>query len=216
MGRLIDETGKKYGRLTVIRRATLGKNYKLLCLCECGKETEVSVPSLRSGYTKSCGCLKKETATINSTKHGGHGSTEYRTWQAMIRRCTDKNHKNYTDYGGRGIAVCNRWLEGYSNFLEDMGIRPTKDHSIERIDNNGNYEKDNCKWETKINQGRNRRVKRTNEFGVSGISLNKNRDKYTASIFVNKKWIRLGTFISLTDAINARKNGELKYWGKSS
>lgn len=214
--KLIDLTGMKFGRLTALKRATLGKNYKYLCECECGSLVEIRVPDLRTGQTQSCGCLKREVSIKKSTKHGDHGSPEYRSWQAMIKRCNSKTNKNYKEYGERGITVCDRWLENYSNFLEDMGRRPHLNYSLDRIDNNGNYEKKNCRWTNKVEQARNRRVRKDNKYGVTGISFNKELKKYSSGISINKEWILLGFFISLNDAISARKEAELKYWGKSS
>lgn len=167
--RIIDETGNKHGRLFVVSRA---KNYiskkgktaaRWNCLCECGTKTIVTSSNLRSKGTASCGCLQKENLKIASVTHGesvnGKSTSEHRAWKALNGRCYNKNSKKYQDYGGRGITVCNRWkgIDGFSNFLFDVGRRPTPLHSIDRKNNNGNYNPKNCKWSTKKEQGRNKR-----------------------------------------------------------
>lgn len=161
MSRLIDLTSKHFGRLFVIRRVNSdqwGSSF-WLCKCNCGsnQETIVSSGHLRNGHTQSCGCLQKEIVT----KHGHSTATTsgtYRSWDHMIQRCTNQNYKYYKNYGGRGITVCNRWKK-FSNFLEDMGERP-KGKSIDRINNNGNYCRLNCKWSTPREQANNRRNNR--------------------------------------------------------
>lgn len=124
------------------------------CLCECGKEKEVWGKLLKNGHVKSCGCLKanqKPTLT-----HGLTGTTEHRIWKGMNGRCYNKNNAKYPNYGARGIIVCSRWRRSFENFLEDMGKRPSKNLSIDRIDVNGNYEPANCRWATSTQQSRNK------------------------------------------------------------
>jgi len=147
---------KKFGRLTVLEFA---ENYKWLCKCECGKEKIVYGCSLRSGNTKSCGCLNKEVHTKHGHSIKGKRSKTYMSWASMLKRCNNPNHKDYKNYGGRGVKVCDRWLNkenGFENFLEDMGEMPGK-HQIDRTDNDGNYEPTNCRWVTPKENCRNRR-----------------------------------------------------------
>lgn len=214
-----DAIGRKFGRLTAItllEERAAGRQMQCLCKCDCGKEKIVLVSYLNSGRVVSCGCSRTERITKMKYNHGDHGSPEYRVWQSMIRRCTDETHKNFDDYRGRGITICDRWLESYSNFLGDMGRRPSLKYTLERIDNDGNYNKSNCKWADKVEQARNRRVRKNNKFGVTGVSFNKLTNKYSAGISVDRKWVIIGTYSHLEDAIAARKEAENKYWGKSS
>ena len=130
----------------------------------------------------------------------------------MIKRCTYKKYSHYKYYGGRGIFVCDRWRHSFINFFTDMGLKPSDKHSIDRIDNNGNYEPANCQWATRSEQMRNCRVQKRNISGVTGVIWRKSRNKWRAHIRVNNKSMWLGTFSRLDDAIAARKTAELKYW----
>lgn len=127
------------------------------CRCECGVERDVSVNSLKRGTSRHCGCRVSEIVTMMKTTHGGVGTPEYGSWAHLKERCSNPNCKDWPDYGGRGISVCARWRDSFANFLADMGPRPSPQHSIDRIDVNGNYEPDNCRWADPLTQRRNRR-----------------------------------------------------------
>jgi hypothetical protein len=133
-----------------------------ICQCDCGAKVTVLGISLKSGNTKSCGCLAIESLVKRSKRHGMTGSRTYRIWQAMLNRCRNKNLYQFKDWGGRGISVCERWLK-YENFLNDMG-EAAPGSSIDRIDNDGNYEPKNCRWATVQQQNRNKKSNRNLTF----------------------------------------------------
>lgn len=132
------------------------------CLCNCGKLTVVSATHLQSGHTKSCGCEKGDCGRKPTHGHwvDNKPTTEWLSWRAMKNRCYNKNHKDFQNWGARGIIVCDRWLSSFENFIEDMGMKPTPKHSIDRIDNDGNYEPGNCRWATAKEQRANQRTRR--------------------------------------------------------
>jgi hypothetical protein len=148
--------GDKYGRLSVINEVKKDGIYrKVKCICDCGNHCIVLLASLKAGQTKSCGCYRKEKAS-NRRICGEEVKIEYKTWYDMHRRCYNKKYSKYIDYGGRGISVCDRWFS-FENFIHDIGKRPSAKHSLDRIDNNGNYEANNCRWATGSEQNSNRR-----------------------------------------------------------
>lgn len=163
MTAVVDITGNKYGRLTAIKPAT---GTKWECLCVCGKTTYVHKGSLTRGVSKSCGCFRREHTSSKNTRHGRSDTKAYNSWQGMKARCLNTKLESYPNYGGRGITVCERWLDSFENFLADMG-EPDKDASLDRIDVNGNYEPSNCRWANTKQQSNNRR----NSIWVEGFSL---------------------------------------------
>jgi hypothetical protein len=157
--------GLRVGRLVAlgpVRRAPLGVII-WLCQCDCGNQTEVHGHDLRSGKTKSCGCLNKEMQATRFRTHDKCYTSEYRIWSGIKTRCYNAKNHGFYNYGGRGITMCDRWLNGNGNksgfecFLDDVGERKTSNLSIERRNNDGNYCKENCMWATPLEQGRNKR-----------------------------------------------------------
>ncbi len=163
MNKVVNLTGKRFGKLMVVEWAGSSK-YRYatwLCQCDCGTVTKVLSGSLVSGHTRSCGCLRKRASRTRRLTHGQCGTSTYNTWINMKARCAKVGHLDYKHYGGRGITICDRWLHSFENFFTDMGPKPSSELSIDRIDNNGHYEPGNCRWATAKQQRANQRPRLT-------------------------------------------------------
>lgn len=201
MPKIVDLSGQIFGRLTVIKRVESPKPGYLSpfweCMCVCGKSSIVHIANLRaSGTTKSCGCIAKEKVTT----HGMSLSPEYVSWRGIKNRCYYPKAINYSNYGGRGITMCDEWKESFEAFYRDMGSRPSNQHSIERDDNDLGYYKENCRWATREEQANNRRSTPLYEFDGERKSLM----AWCKELNVNHSavYYRLRTGMSFEDAID--------------
>lgn len=192
----LDLTNQRYNRLVAKTRLSERSDcghVQWSCLCDCGNEVVVVVGALRSGNTKSCGCLNRET-TIQRNKdaatHGMSRTPVYQAWNAMIQRCENINDSHYPDYGARGITVCESW-KTFENFYADMGDKPSDAHSIDRVRNGEGYSPSNCCWATATEQANNRRSNRLLVF---------NGEEMTASVLAKRYGINVQTFYYRLDA----------------
>ena len=196
--KLIGETWRKYPTEKSTQKATYG-----LFECPyCRKEFEWPVSNVKRGNTKSCGCLVGKNTT-----HGLKSNRFYDTWYGMLQRCTNPNHKAYKNYGGRGITVCEEWLD-IKNFVAwaEATYPNIEDATLDRIDNDKGYSPENCTWSDKTTQAVNQRVRKDNKSGYVGVSWNKRDKKWCANIRINKISKQIGSFKTKEEAIQARDN----------
>ena len=196
MGKKIDMTGEKYGKLKVLQQSCIDSRGEMrwLCKCDCGNETFVGGRNLRRGLIKSCGCQK-------NASHGKYYTPTYKTWANVKSRCTNPNDDAYHLYGGKGITLCDRWMS-FENFYNDMGDRPDG-MTLDRIDNDKGYEPLNCRWATIEQQRRNTNAK--------GVSYKPKIDRWVARVHLNRKEIYLGCFETKQEAEKAYIMGKAKY-----
>lgn len=202
------EKGERFGKLTVIEYLgnTEEGRHMWRCICDCGNERNADVSTLRS---------KEDISCKYCGYHRKSDTPEYRSWCGMRSRCLNVKDKRYSEYGGRGIKICDRWINSFENFLEDMKEKPCPHYSIDRIDTNGDYCVENCRWVDDETQSRNRRAGKNNTSGQRGVHWEKNSSSWISRITVNNNRITLGQFKLKDDAIKCRKEAELKYWGRT-
>lgn len=178
--RLVDLTGRRFGRLVVVGRGENSSSGgpRWACRCDCGGSSLSGASALKAGMTQSCGCLRRERLEAvyarNSAEGTGHGLSkrpEYSIWAAMLNRCRNPRVRGYANYGGRGIKVCDRWASSFPAFFEDMGPRPGRGYEIDRKVNDGGYEPGNCRWATKLEQAINRRTNRRVEWNGETLTM---------------------------------------------
>lgn len=215
------EIGDKFGRLTVLEKfesyvSPSGKKQgRWLCLCDCGNEVAIITSNLSRGTSTSCGCFAKENTSRIKRKHGGtlDRSKGYRAWTKMINRCTNPNSKDYPEWGGRGITISEEWRHSFENFIRDMGERPSG-FLLDRIDVNGNYCKENCRWADPSLSRFNTRKSKVNTSGRTGVNHIKSSGNWQVRITLNGVTTSLGTFQSFEKALEVREEAELEYFGE--
>lgn len=191
--------GNKYGKLTPIEVIGKNKNGLLLynCLCDCGNIKVAGSRYLTEGKITSCGCARKKSK-------GKSNSITYKSWISAKQRCLNPNNHNYKNYGRRGIKMCEKWINSFVAFLEDMGERPSSNHTLDRIDNNGNYEKSNCRWATKREQSNNTRTNRLIKINDKEITVSEFSRKY--GINISNVFYELKKGMNPKDIIEKYKN----------
>ena len=213
-----DLSGIKFGRLLAesLDRIEPHKNggyeYFWKCICECGKHKVVRSSNLLSENTKSCGCLQNEHSKTFHKTHGLRNTRLYNVWSKIKDRCYNKNNQAYKLYGERGIKMCEEWINNFESFYDWAMSNEYNDTAkkyectIDRIDNNGNYCPENCRWVGASIQQRNKRIQKNNNSGYRGIYFSKTENKYCAQIGFNKKQITIGRFDSIKQALEARND----------
>ena len=213
MPKIIDLTGQKFGRLTALEPVGTNShgNRVWLCKCDCGNMYEVSVDSLRNGRTKSCGCLHSEVTKERNIKrvvHGGRGTRLYRIWRGIKTRCQNENNKDYKHYGGRGIKICNEWNKNFAAFRDWALANGYSDAlTIDRIDVNGNYCPENCRWADARTQNGN---KSTCFLTYNGETRTRKEWSEITGISVDVIWNRLSNGWSIERALTEPVRGQKK------
>lgn len=201
----IDLSGQVFGRLLVVEEAEKRKSNmrRWKCECVCGNQLVVFGSNLKRGFTTSCGCLRRETTKRNNTTHGLVKHPLYQVWNSMKTRCYNKKNKRYSCYGGRGIKVCDRWLESFENFYSDMLEGYEKGLQLDRIDNDGDYEPNNCRWVTAQQNTMNTGSRKNTSSKFKGVYWNKASSKWHARIMKDGEYSHLGYFEDEVEAAKA-------------
>lgn len=207
----VDYTGVKSGRLLMLEDVgTKRGTRQWKCLCDCGNIHVTNGSSVKYGHTLSCGCLHTENTKAANTTHGMSRSSIYYIYNAMLARCYNTRNEKYPIYGARGITVCDSWRASFSNFYMDMSNRPDG-LTLERLDVNGNYCKENCIWDTPTEQAFNQRESKANTSGCTGVSFH--QGYWWSRIWKNNITHNLGKFLDFEDAVFARKQAEVDLYG---
>lgn len=208
----MDFTGQKFGRLTAISHFHDGKRRRWICKCDCGKETKSRAHDLFSGNSTSCGCLNTDRRQAAVTKHGLSTKRPYFIWQGMIARCYKQNCRGYERYGGRGISVCDHWRHSFINFWEDMKEGYSPDLQLDRRDNDGNYQKDNCQWSSKSEQQSNRAC----TIFIEAFGRKQTAPQWSRETGVNVETIRARIYKGWKpeDAVSLKKRPPGSWWSE--
>lgn len=206
------QLGTRFNSLTIVNLfAPPNKRgeRQVLCVCDCGATIAAIPHKLKSGHIKSCGCFAKEILRLRQTRHGHYYEPEYLVWRNMHKRCKDARFAKW--YGH--VKVCAQW-DNYETFRADVGAKPSKTATLDRINPKGGYEPSNVRWATRTTQSRNTKNHCTNKTGIRGVSWSKEKKKWRAAIYVDNKQKHIGYFVQIKDAAAARKKAEEKYWEK--
>lgn len=211
----LDLTGHRYNRWSVESYAKYWhERHYWNCVCKCGNTALVSTGNLRSGTSKSCGCLMRELASSSNITHGMVNSREWKAWSLMKTRCSNPHRPRADRYIGRGIRVCDRWLHSFENFYADMGKCP-KGHALDRIDNDGDYSPENCRWATMTQQARNKSCNRLIEYqGETKCMQEWSQDKRCRVGFWGFR-SRLDRGWTIEEALSVKKNTKIRYYRES-
>jgi len=192
----MDIVGKTFNHLTVLSYEGRNNHQQKVFLCHCnrcGNEKVMIGSAVKNGYSKSCGCLANSLIKERTTTHGMSKTRIYRKWKGMLARCYNSNMQNYQHYGARGIKVCDEWRHDFSKFYEDMGDIPFEKAELDRIDNDKDYCKENCRWVSHRDNCDNRRTYH-NKTGYTGVTYKPKIGKYQAQLYKNKKFTYLGVY----------------------
>lgn len=193
----LDLKNKSFGRLLVIQEnkpASIPGKVMWDCVCTCGNKITTSRANLAKGDTKSCGCLEHDLLVQRNLKHGKSKTPEYIIWKGIKARCYNQKASHYKEYGGRGICVSGFWLNSFETFLKDMGVKPGKEYTIERRDNNGNYQKENCYWATRKEQAANKRNNRIIEYNGKTNILSGWANEFKIPVSTLHSALKINTF----------------------
>lgn len=209
--------GQQFGRWVVTGITRHAGRLKYDLLCSCGNVGRSESSHLVKGLSKSCGCYHKEIVGNSSKTHGMSGTPTYKSWEMMIQRCTNLKYAGYDSYGGVGVQVCDRWLNSFENFYEDMGERPDGTTLNRKIGLEGNvskiYSLETCEWASLTTQGYDRGVSSNNTSGRTGVSFNVKTNRWRAYITKGRKRECLGSFTDFNLAVKAREEAEIRLYG---